>query len=73
MRPLPSLPAWQSLAEHSEVLRDLQMRDLFAEDPQRFSRYSLRLDDLLLDYSKHRMTGRTLALLLQMARESGDE
>ena len=46
------------------------MRDLFTADPQRFARYSVRLDDLLLDYSKHRITDETLHLLYTLARES---
>ncbi len=47
------------------------MRDLFAQDPQRFERFSLRLGDILLDYSKNRITEKTMALLLDLARQAG--
>jgi glucose-6-phosphate isomerase len=45
------------------------MRDWFAQDPQRFERFSLHFDDILLDYSKNRITAETLGLLLDLARE----
>jgi glucose-6-phosphate isomerase len=47
------------------------MRELFAEDPQRFERFSLRLDDLLFDYSKNRIVAETLELLCELARQAG--
>ena len=50
------LPAWQVLQEHQWEIARLHMRDLFSADPQRFERYSLRLDDILFDYSKNRIT-----------------
>jgi glucose-6-phosphate isomerase len=46
------------------------MRRLFADDPQRFDRFSLRLDDLLLDYSKNLVTQETMALLFDLARQT---
>ena len=49
------------------------MRDLFAADPGRFCRFSLRLDDILFDYSKNRITDTTLALLCGLARQAGVE
>ena len=49
------------------------MRDMFAHDEQRFAKLSLKHDDLLLDYSKHRITEETLALLFQLARDSDIE
>jgi glucose-6-phosphate isomerase len=60
--------AWQALQAHSDELRRLHLRELFAQDPGRFERLSLRLDDLLLDYSKHRITDETLRLLFELAR-----
>jgi glucose-6-phosphate isomerase len=45
------------------------MRDLFAEDPGRFQRFSLFLDDILFDYSKNRITPQTITLLLDLARQ----
>ena len=47
------------------------LRDLFDDDPQRFERYSLRLDDILFDYSKNRITDATLGLLFSLARQAG--
>ncbi|MEJ2480795.1 MAG: glucose-6-phosphate isomerase, partial [Acidihalobacter sp.] len=66
-------PAWRALQAHYEQLREVHMRGLFAADPQRFERFSLTLDDLLLDYSKNRITEETLQLLLDLARERGVE
>ena len=71
MTPLTRLPAWSALAAHFDALRDLHMRDLFAADPRRFETFSLRLDDFLLDYSKNRVTGETMDLLLQLAAQAG--
>lgn len=64
-------PSWQSLAAHYEQIKDLHMRTLFAEDPQRFDRFSLHLGDILYDYSKNRVTETTMALLFDLARTSG--
>lgn len=47
------------------------MRDLFAEDPERFERFSLRATYFLLDYSKNRITAETMSLLQQLAKECG--
>ena len=73
MTNLTQLPAWGALARHFEQVKNLHMRDLFAADPARFERFSLRLDDFLLDYSKNRLTEETLALLVQLAEEAGVE
>ncbi|AOU99540.1 glucose-6-phosphate isomerase [Acidihalobacter yilgarnensis] len=64
---LNELPVWQDLARHHAAIRDTHMRELFAADPVRFERFSLQLDDLLLDYSKNRITDETLALLFRLA------
>jgi glucose-6-phosphate isomerase len=61
-------PAWQSLAAHYEQIKDLHMRELFAKDPQRFEHFTLRLGDILYDYSKNRVTETTMALLFDLAR-----
>ena len=55
--------AWAALEEHRARLAPLHLRDLFAGDPERFQRFSLRHDDLLFDYSKQRITTETVALL----------
>ncbi len=70
MTTLTQFPTWQKLCAHQKTVAPLHMRDLFAADPKRFEKYSLRFDDLLFDYSKHRITDETLPLLLQMAREA---
>ncbi len=66
-------PSWQRLKEHRKGWKDLHLRSLFAQDARRFERFSLTLDDLLLDYSKNLITEETLRLLLQLAREAGVE
>ncbi len=72
---LRELPAWQALDEHQKEMAGLHMRELFAQDPQRFERFSLRLQsadgsDILFDYSKNRITEKTMALLLDLARQA---
>ena len=61
--------AWQLLTQHHSEMRDVKMRDLFGSDPGRFEKFSLRLDDILYDYSKNILTDKTLELLLQLCRE----
>ena len=70
MTTLTQFPTWQKLCAHQKTVVPLHMRDLFAADPKRFEKYSLKFDDLLFDYSKHRITDETLPLLFQMAREA---
>lgn len=62
--------AWQALERHVEQAVTLQMTDLFAQDPERFQRFSLRVHDILFDYSKNRITDETLELLFQLLREA---
>ena len=71
--PLTSTTSYQALQSHAQDARQWQMRDLFAQDPQRFERLSLDAAGLFLDYSKNRLDGRTLALLANLARERGVE
>jgi glucose-6-phosphate isomerase len=52
-------------------MKDVHMKDLFANDPQRFNRFSIRFNDILLDYSKNRITEETLHLLIELADEIG--
>lgn len=70
MSKLEESPAWQALARHQEEVASLHMKDLFERDPQRFARYSLRLDDILFDFSKNRITDETLPLLFELARQA---
>jgi glucose-6-phosphate isomerase len=71
MSTLTASAPWQQLQSHAESMAKIQMRDLFAADPGRFERFSLRLEDLLFDYSKNRITDETLQLLLELARSAG--
>ncbi|ABK44443.1 glucose-6-phosphate isomerase [Magnetococcus marinus MC-1] len=68
MSSLTQLPQWQALQTHLEENRSVQMRDLFDQDSQRFSRFSLQQGELLFDYSKNRITAETMARLLDLAR-----
>ncbi|WP_299625830.1 glucose-6-phosphate isomerase [Pelagibius sp.] len=65
--------AFADLRAHHGAIKDRHLRDLFAEDPERFERFSLRLDDLLLDYSKNRILAETMERLLALARAAGVE
>mgnify|MGYP001552093678 FL=1 len=69
MSKLKETLAWKALEAHYETVKDLHMRDLFTEDPERFNRFSVRSNDLLLDFSKNRITVETLRLLLDLAGE----
>ncbi|HKJ83517.1 MAG TPA: glucose-6-phosphate isomerase [Mariprofundaceae bacterium] len=73
MSDLTQSDAWQALARHREAMEGVQMRDLFRNDPDRFERFSLRFDDLLLDYSKNIITDKTMQLLLALARQADVE
>ncbi|MBV8048281.1 MAG: glucose-6-phosphate isomerase [Paludibacterium sp.] len=58
--------AWAKLHQHQRATRHMHMRQLFEADPHRFERFSIELDGLLLDYSKNRITDRTLELLIDL-------
>ncbi len=73
MTPLPQTPAWRALAEHHQAIRTVHMRELFAQDPSRFTRFSLRHEDILFDHSKHIITDETMRLLLALARQEDVE
>jgi glucose-6-phosphate isomerase len=69
-QPLRKRPAYQALAEHHAEIESRHLRELFAEDPTRGERFAAEAAGLYLDYSKNRITDKTLALLTQLARES---
>jgi glucose-6-phosphate isomerase len=71
MAALTQSPAWQALVRHRDATRDVPMRTLFAEDPRRFERLSLEVEDILVDYSKNRVTEETMNLLFGLARQAG--
>ena len=63
--------AWKDLSSHNKEVRDLHLRQLFADDPKRGTRLTTEAVGLYLDYSKNRITDETIELLLQLADESG--
>ena len=63
--------AWQQLATHAQRMKQLHIKDLFAQMPNRFQQFSLTEGDVLLDYSKNIITEETLTLLQQLANECG--
>ncbi len=62
---------WKSLQSHYKKVRGVHLRSLFADDPARGERMTAEAVGLFLDYSKNRVTGRTLKLLIRLAEESG--
>ncbi|HEY1746178.1 MAG TPA: glucose-6-phosphate isomerase [Xanthobacteraceae bacterium] len=68
--PLRKRPAWALLEKHYQALKDVQLRQLFADDPKRGERLASEAAGLYLDYSKNRITDETLSLLLRLAGES---
>ena len=69
--PLPKRKAWKALRTHYKKVRDLHLRNFFADDPQRGERMTAEAAGLFLDYSKNRATDETIKLLLRLAEESG--
>ena len=65
---LTQRPEFLALQAHHTTIYDTHMRDLFADDPQRFSKLHLKTGGLLLDYSKHRITSDTMKLLTGLAK-----
>ncbi len=70
MSVLTQSAAWQALAAHQRQIVQTHMRELFDNDPQRFDRFSLNCCNILLDYSKNRLTEETVGLLLDLARQA---
>jgi glucose-6-phosphate isomerase len=68
---LTTRPTWRALQSHYGQIRDVSLRQLFAEDPRRGERFVAEAAGLYLDYSKHRVTDETLRLLLALAAEVG--
>jgi glucose-6-phosphate isomerase len=68
---LTQSPAWAALQTHYQQIKDLHLRQLFAEDPERAQRFTLEAAGLYFDYSKQRITSETIALLVQLAEQSG--
>ena len=60
-------PAWKALVAHHAQFSKVHLRDLFASDPQRFARFSVVLEGLLVDFSKQRIDATTLRVLIDLA------
>ena len=69
--PLRERPNWTALEQHAAKIRDLHLRELFAEDQGRGARFTLEALGLYFDYSKHRITQETMRLLVGLAEQSG--
>jgi glucose-6-phosphate isomerase len=69
-KPLTKRPAWRALEAHFAEMRDLHLRDLFANDPTRGTRLTAEAAGIFLDYSKNRITDKTIELLVALADES---
>jgi glucose-6-phosphate isomerase len=71
IKPLTKRRAWKALQAHYKVVRLLHLRDLFAGDPKRAEQFSIGAAGIQVDFSKHRITTETRALLISLAEESG--
>ena len=65
LKPLTRRPAWKALAAHHKQIQKLHLRKLFAEDKKRGQKFTAKAAGLFLDYSKNRITDKTLKLLLE--------
>jgi len=70
MRNITRSTVWKELHRHYRSIQSTHMRDLFAQDPQRFESFSISLDDLLFDFSKNRITAETIDLLIALAKKA---
>jgi len=61
--------AYQYLTDYFEDMEATHLKDLFANDKERFSKFSVYFEDLLFDYSKNRIDEKGIALLIQLAKE----
>ena len=61
--------SWQALIDHFERVKEIRMADLFEQDPDRFTKFSLQFNDILVDFSKNRITDETFKLLIELAQE----
>ena len=73
MGTLTSSPAWKALTEHKTAMEKVHMRDLFAKDPERFTKMSREACGIFVDYSKHRVTDETSQLLFSLAAQQNVE
>ena len=71
VKPLAKRKAWNALKAHYKKLSPVHLRELFRDDPSRGEKFALDAVGIYLDYSKNRITDKTLKLLVELARESG--
>ncbi|HUF83668.1 MAG TPA: glucose-6-phosphate isomerase [Acidimicrobiia bacterium] len=71
MPAITGTPEWKALREHHRDLRDVHLRELFADEPGRGDRLSVEFDGIYLDYSKNRLTMETIQLLISLAERAG--
>src|SRR5690606_20117222 len=71
MTRVDSMPEWQALEQHAQAMRTTHLRDLFARDPKRFEGFSRCELNLLFDFSRQRVTGETLELLISLSNARG--
>jgi glucose-6-phosphate isomerase len=62
--------AWKKLKKHYQEMKRVEMKDLFANDARRFQKFSLTFEEMLVDFSKNRITKETVKLLLELAKET---
>jgi glucose-6-phosphate isomerase len=70
MQNITKSPLWQALNAHQLVMKETHLRDFFAQEPDRFNQFSIEVGDLLLDYSRNRITRETMTLLMSLAEAS---
>jgi glucose-6-phosphate isomerase len=70
MSELSRSATWQALQKHQKAMAKTELRDMFADDPRRFKKFSLQFDDILFDYSKNLVNEDTLQLLFKLAKEA---
>ncbi len=73
MSSLTQSPAWLALQAHQPVMLQQHLRALFQNDPQRFEKFSLSFNDILIDFSKQPITCETVELLLVLAHQHGGQ
>ena len=66
-------PIWQSLNQHKNDIESISLREMFKSNPDRFNHFHIQFNDLLLDYSKHRVSRETIGLLVKLAKEADVE
>ncbi len=69
MSDLTSSPAWKNLDDHKKIIEKLHLRDLFAENAERFEDFCLQAGPVFVDYSKNLMTAETMTLLFELAKQ----